>query len=199
MSDAGPAVFVQMACLCEHVLIEADGVFSAIRVVDTFNVSLEVVSQEWALSNQPGVALPLPERPPVIPVRANLLVAFKTSSPTAERYQGEFRSYDGAGTMKAAEPFEFEVGPDERGAVLHQPLRLMVEAEGLHHLDVLVDGHLLSRIPYRVNLLTELPTAVHATPANPASKQPVRERVDAPARAGRTQRTRRSAAAPENP
>jgi hypothetical protein len=164
-----PLPFVQVAALCERVLLEHDNVPSAIRIVDTFNVDVVQMAADALGGSAVDLStLPHVPGPPILPVQATLLLSMKSSSGQQEHFDAEIHSYNTEGELKSSAPFSFDVGPAERGAMLVLNLHLMAEQEGLHHLDVLVDGRLLTRIPYRVNLVTTEQAGRVGQPTPPA-------------------------------
>jgi hypothetical protein len=148
--------FVQVACLCEHVLVENDNVASAIRIVDTFNISTVELA---AIQLGAGVPINMDAAKKaayqLIPVRAWLLLSLKASTAQAEPYNGEIRSYNTEGELKSTAEFEFRLDSEEAGATVVLNVTLLAEKEGRHHLDIVVDGQLLTRIPYRINLVED--------------------------------------------
>ncbi len=129
--------FVQVAALCEKILEEQDGVISAIRLVDTFNVS----------APPPGLS---PDAPPVVEV--NGLIALKsgdlvgkfTVGLVMENTIGERKSLSPEGGW----PVVFNGG--EHGIQLKLSFNVGVKNFGLCWFDVLFENEVLTRIPLRI-------------------------------------------------
>lgn len=129
--------YLAAAFLCERILHERDGVLTAIRIVDTFNVTLPP-------------SLP-PDAKPVIQITG--LLSFKKSSPgaEAERHQAELRLRMPSGREHPPAVFDVLFKPEEMaGANQIVQMNIGVEEFGLHWLAVLLDGEPITRIPFRL-------------------------------------------------
>lgn len=114
--------YVIGAFFCERVLKEEDGVLSAIRIVDVFNVH---VPTEMPPDVTPAIQLTMvaifkSEEP------GTCTLTFEILSPSGKKYRG-------------GQPFSMLLGGGERGAsaVLHFPVA--ANEYGLYWLDLLVD------------------------------------------------------------
>lgn len=128
--------YLQAAFFCERLLEEADGVMSAIRIVDTITQGEEQT--------------PHPEMPPV---NLTLFIAFKA---------GQARSqYDLKVAMKApagrssTHPTERHTqtilfdGAGHVGAII-MPVASIADQVGAYWFSVVLDGRLVTRLPLRV-------------------------------------------------
>ncbi len=134
--------YLAAAFLCERILHERDGVLTAIRIVDTFNVTLP--------PNLP------PDAKPAIQITG--LLSFKKSSPgaEAEQHQAEIRLRTPSGREHPPAVFDVFFKPEQiAGANQIIQMNIGVEEFGLHWLDVLLDGEPITRIPFRL-----LPAAI---------------------------------------
>jgi hypothetical protein len=133
--ESGP--YVQVACFCERVLHERDGVLSAIRIVDRFFVPLA--------GDQPAGF----SAPPFPGIQAVLLVVLK-----AGRAEGthpihiQLERPDGLRQDVASVDVLFE--RDDRGVNIALPIGFQPEQQGLHWFDVKIGDVLLTRMSLRV-------------------------------------------------
>jgi hypothetical protein len=131
--------FVQMACFCENVLAEADGVLSAIRIVDTYFIPPLPEGVEMQDGMQGAIVL-------------NGIVGLKSGDVTEA---GSLRL-----VMHRANGETVPIGPPEgwpmvmsggeQGSVLKIQMPLGVKNFGLMWFDVLWNGELLTRIPLKL-------------------------------------------------
>ena len=133
--------FLAAAFLCEKVLIEQDGVTSAIRIIDRVNHTVTG-----------------PEPPEVMEPfnhQLTLLVSFKAGSARGPM-QLEIRMEKPSGTSPAPtrQTVNFE-GDDERGVNVVANMGLRFDVPGLYWFDVFLDRHRVTRIPLRVVYLTQ--------------------------------------------
>ena len=121
------------AFLCERVLQEKDNVPSFIRVAERFTV-----------------AGPMPEMPPAA-IQTNIVVSMKAGSLGSGSYRVKVRVMkpDGDSFMENEVPIFFEGGEDQ-GPLIVMPTIFNVKEQGLYWIDVLFEGALMSRIPFRV-------------------------------------------------
>jgi hypothetical protein len=134
LTPDGP--FLAAALLCERVLTEQDGVVSLIRIVD--RLTQTVVG--------PGAPAEMP------PVRVDwqLVLIFKSG---AARGRSEVAlQLEAPSGLKLGDrmvlPVFFE--GEDRGVQLIAGLQLDLREEGLYWIDVLLDGSLVTRVPFRV-------------------------------------------------
>ncbi|MGC2447511.1 MAG: hypothetical protein WA477_07700 [Candidatus Sulfotelmatobacter sp.] len=135
MDSGGP--YLNAALLCEKVLVERDGVITAVRLVDRVTV--------MAVSS----TVPAPELLPPSSVSFNLLIVLKS---------GVFK---GTAAIKLVihTPSGKQVGEsgtdaffegDDRGVNLISPLQFQVTEDGLYWISVYCAEELKTRIPLRV-------------------------------------------------
>lgn len=139
MDDSGRdwgGPYLQAAFLCERILQEADGVVSAIRIVDRIDAQ---------------VADDLPEvPPPSVPVNLTLFMSFRSGqareiddlSIVMEEPSGLKRE-----SMTHSVLFE---GGEDRGSNIIVPLAMMADQEGIYWFNVLLRQRLITRVPIRV-------------------------------------------------
>ena len=134
MPDGGP--YVSVACACEKVLTEQDGVLSIIRVID--RVFHQVVGPEAPTQFEPFtfnfvllVTLKSGD------ARGSYTVEIRPEAPSGERFD-----------PLVSVPVLFE--GEERGANLILNMGFQVQMEGLYWFDVLFQDKVLTRVPLRV-------------------------------------------------
>jgi hypothetical protein len=135
MDSGGP--YLNAALLCEKVLIERDGVITAVRLIDRVIV--------MAVSSGGSV----PEDLPPSSVSFQLLIVLKSGV------------YKGTAPIRLVihTPSDKEIGEsstdaffegDDRGINLVSPLQFQVSEDGLYWISVYCAGELKTRIPLRV-------------------------------------------------
>ena len=130
--DAKP--LVQIACICERVLIEPDNVASLIRVVDTYNLT----------------TLPEP-LPPGVVLQTDLtaFISLKSGDVVGDFEVGlRLRSPDGKDSPIRMWKTEFLGG--EQGVNMKIAFTLKDPKFGLYWFDVLWGDDVLTRIPFRL-------------------------------------------------
>ena len=140
--------YLAAAFLCENILMEADGVASAIRIVDRINHTV-------ALPEPPAQMEPFD-------YQLTLYVSFKAGSargPMPLEVRMEKPSGESQNPFRATVNFE---GDDERGVNVVATMRMRLEMPGLHWFNVSLDGHRVTRIPLRVVYIPQIRPA--ATP-----------------------------------
>jgi hypothetical protein len=138
MSEASPAStgpFVQCAVICERVLQEQDGVLSAIRIIDRLTQTVQ--------------APQLPEELPRVQFQCAILVVLKSGSARG-RHQVEFVNEHPSGRRNAVFSTSVLFEGEDRGNNLVVRASMEFDAEGLYWFDLLVDGRLMTRTPFRV-------------------------------------------------
>ncbi|MGI9081012.1 MAG: hypothetical protein ACR2FZ_01855 [Thermoleophilaceae bacterium] len=141
---AGP--FLQTAVLCEKVLTEANGVFSAIRIVDRFT------------THATGADVPDEMPPGVIDLTALVIVK---AGDARGRFAIRLRPERPSGRqMDAIDfPIRFDGGPDQgQGLVL--PMQMEMDEEGLYWIDVF----LVARSGQAETLMTRMPLTIRYQP-----------------------------------
>jgi hypothetical protein len=128
--------FLAAAFLCERVLVEQDGVFSFIRVIDR--------------RTQTSVGPDAPEAMPLVKIDWSLVLAWKAGS---ARGRSEVTlQIEGPSGLNAGEtqrlPVLFE--GDDRGVQIVAQLGLELQEEGLYWIDVKLDGRPATRVPFRL-------------------------------------------------
>ena len=137
---SNPKPLVAVACFCENVLEEQDGVVSAIRIVDTYIIP------------------PLPEGIEIPPdaVRGVILlkglVSFKSGDFVGPGiiHLMMHRTTGEVARLSPPEGFPVELKGGEHGANLKLQIPLGVKNFGLFWFDVLWGDELLTRIPLRL-------------------------------------------------
>jgi hypothetical protein len=125
--------FVQVACVCEKVLIESGNVPTIVRMVDTFNLN--------APKDMPAGALGVTE--------VVALVGVKSGDVTGTHTVKLVLWYpDGKSVQLAENPATLNGG--EHGHLMRYQLQLQVADMGLHWIDVLWDDEELTRIPFKL-------------------------------------------------
>ena len=126
---------VQVACVCEKVLIEADGVPSLIRIVDTYTLN---VTEDEPLPEGAGVDL-------------TAFVALR-SGEVVGTFDVGLRLTNPLGTAAQIQKWKIVLNGGEHGANLRVNFVLAKPKEGLYWLDVLwaEEDDLLARIPFRL-------------------------------------------------
>jgi hypothetical protein len=123
------------AFFCERILKEEDGVLSAIRIVDVFNVH---VPKENPPDSIPAIQLTMmtifkSEEP------ATYSLTFEILSPSGQKYRG------GQSAMMSLEG-------KEKGAnlILHFPVA--ANEYGLYWIDLFIDEERITRVPFKIQL-----------------------------------------------
>jgi hypothetical protein len=123
---------LSLAVLCEKVLREADGVISAIRIVDRLNI-----------------AGPTDEMPPTT-ANLTLLIGFKSGFMRgAARVKISPVTPAGQPLPTVEFPVYFE-GDDDRGVVIAAAMVFVLSESGLYWFDVALLDEVVTRIPLRV-------------------------------------------------
>ena len=126
--------FVAMATFCERLLIEPDGVMTAVRVVDTYFVE---VQGNLPLDTVPGI-----EVNGVVSVKSGDVTGSHTLDLVMENPLGERKRL----SPETGWPIELNGG--EHGANIRLKFQIGVKNYGLLWFDVFFDGdQLLTRIP----------------------------------------------------
>jgi hypothetical protein len=127
--------YVQMACFCERVLQEKDGVISIIRVIDRLIVTASGMdSPEEMVGGQIN-----------FPVVIVLKAGFARGSHTLKLIPIS-PSGSKMGETNMAVLFE----GDDRGVTVILQVTLPAQEEGLYWFDVILSDQLLTRIPFRL-------------------------------------------------
>ena len=124
--------FVQVACICQASLQEANGSFSIIRIMD--RVPVGGTTEEM----QPQ------------PLNMLSLVVILKAGEMSGKYTLKIEPQTPSG--KRLPPLQMPVlfERDERGVMLCVPLALVATEEGLYWFDVMIEQEVLTRIPLRV-------------------------------------------------
>lgn len=133
VTPTGP--FLKGACFCEKVLREADGVLSAIRVVDRLHISATGPSA--------------PEAMPESPYQMNALIMF-TSGTARGSQELKIQLEEPSGLTK--EPYIRTVffEGEEKGVNLIIGIRTVFKEAGLYWYNVYLDAKLITKMPFRV-------------------------------------------------
>lgn len=132
-----PKPHVQIACVCEKVLLETDAVPSLVRVVDTYTVDL-------------------PGQVPAGFKFATQLTAFVAlkSGEVVGRFDVGLRLTQPDGKMHLANKWTAEFKGQEMGVNIRLEFSIQDPKEGLYWFDVLwgEDSEVLTRIPFRLRV-----------------------------------------------
>jgi hypothetical protein len=138
MAAAASKPLVQIACICEKVLIEPDNVPTLVRVVDTITM-------------QPPRDVPSPATP--TGVQLTIFVALKSGDVAGDFEVGlRLKSPEGKDHPLRKWPVELRGG--EHGANLRVDFLLQDPQFGLYWFDVLWGDETLTRIPLRLRRST---------------------------------------------
>jgi hypothetical protein len=146
---AKPAV---SAFLCERVLTEKDGVQTYVRVVDIFSAKIT-----------PGARARL---------QAWLIIILRSADAKGD-YTVTVRMNSPIGKITPmGEGMPAQMKGGEHGISFNVLMIIDVEHEGVYTIDVLLDGEVVTRVPFKVRLETVLPEPEHPTQSAPDQAQP---------------------------
>jgi hypothetical protein len=132
--------YVTVACLCERVLTEPDGVQSAIRIVD--RITSQVLSAGLASSELAPA--------PTVLVDLFVLIILKNGQATgSHRLQISPIAPSNLKLPSTSVDVLFEGGPD-RGISFVAPVKFVAQEEGLYWFDVTLDDEPLTKMPLRI-------------------------------------------------
>lgn len=139
---SSPKPFVQVACICEKVLIEPDNVVSLIRIVDTMSVGIRAIG--------PGdLQIEVPKDAPSLGLPMTAFVMLKSGDVIGEHEIGMRLNRPDKGPSPVRKwPVVFSGG--EHGANLRIQFTLPSAEPGLYWFDVLWGDEVLTRIPFRL-------------------------------------------------
>ena len=141
--------YLAAAFLCEMVLEQKDDVLSAIRIIDTFYVTIP--------PNLP------PDTKPAIAITG--LLSFKKASPgsEAEKHEVRVKLRSPSGKVVPALTREFNFKPGElSGFNMILNMNLGVEEYGLFWMEISVDDdEPLTRLPFRLLEAVSRPATIH--------------------------------------
>jgi hypothetical protein len=124
--------YVQVAAICQTSIVDNTGALSVIRFQD--RISVMGITEQMKPQ-------PLQNYQLVVVLKAGEMRGKATLRITPTTPSGSTLPY-------AESPMLFE--GEERGVALITPLGVVVEEEGLHWLELTVDGALLTRVPFRI-------------------------------------------------
>lgn len=127
--------FLAAALICEKVLQEKDNVFSVVRIIDRLTHTIQA----------PAMPADLPK----ISFQFVVFLSFKAGSARG-RHQIEVVSEAPSGQRKPLFNTSALFEGEDRGHNLVVRTGMEFDAEGLYWFDVLVDGSLMSRMPFRI-------------------------------------------------
>jgi hypothetical protein len=128
-----PKPLVQVACVCEKVLVEPDGVPTLVRIVDTYNLR---ISSEKPVPEGAGVNL-------------TAFVSVKSGEAIGE-FEIGIRLKDPEGKLRAPRMWPVVLNGGEQGANLKIDFILLSPMNGLYWFDVLWREEVLTSIPFRI-------------------------------------------------
>jgi hypothetical protein len=137
MAAATPKPLIQIACICERVLIEPDNVATLVRVVDTFT-----------LVAQPALPSGVPTAVPL-----TIFVSLKSGEVVGD-FEVGFRLNSPEGKDYPIRKWPVELRGGEHGANLKIDFLLANPELGLYWFDVLWGDEILTRIPLRFRATT---------------------------------------------
>lgn len=144
--------FVAVACFCENLLIEPDGVASAVRIIDTYNLTVP--------PELPPEALPVIDLNGLISLKSGPVTGKHTIDLVLETPKGERKNLAPNGGW----PVVFEGGI--HGVNLRIKFPLGVKNFGVCWFDVLFDGEVLTRIPLKLQQAAAQEPAKGPSPPN---------------------------------
>ena len=148
--EQGP--YIQVACICEKVLVEQDGVKSAIRIVDRVVVTAAGVN-------------PPEEMEPYTATYFFLIKLIAGSTRGTNNLELQLQKPSGESRAPQRIVINFE-GDDNRPVDIMGPLRVTFDMPGLYWLDLFFNGKRLSRMPLSVVYLPQFRTG-STPPDNP--------------------------------
>ena len=149
--EGGP--YLAAAILCEKILVEADGVKSAIRIIDRINHTV--------------VGPDPPKAMEAFDYQLNLLLKFKSGMARGPMsLEVRFMKPSGESPSPTRQTVNFE-GEDDRGVDIIANLQLKLDQAGLHWFDISLEGERVTRVPLRVVYLSQV-RQVTAPPEGPS-------------------------------
>lgn len=137
--EGGP--YLQAAMLCEQVLLETDGIKSAIRIIDR-------VTRTSVGTDPPREMEPFPES-------YKLLLKLKSGEARGLMpLELRLERPDGTATAPVEQTVYFE-GDDDRGVDIVADMRIEFTVAGLYWIDVRLEGIRITRVPLRVIYLRQ--------------------------------------------
>jgi hypothetical protein len=140
--------FLAAAVFCENILEDSDRTVSVIRIIDGVQI---------VLSPQAPADIPSPTHP--FPVTLNILLIFRTGdSPGEHNLKLQTESPDGKRDVGLEQVVT--LSPEPNGGLSLKTLAgLAVHCNGVHLIDVSLDGKLVTRMPLNVQITrAEMPT-----------------------------------------
>jgi hypothetical protein len=139
------------AFICEKVLQDKDDALSAIRIVDTFTVS---IPSDIPLGVQPQIGLTLLVSFKAGDAEGKHELLVKLRSPAGDEIKGHYGQVPLRPDEKASQGykanFEFKPGQPEDGANLVISCSLPIKQFGLYYFEVFVDDEMVTRVPFRL-------------------------------------------------
>lgn len=137
MAYPGEGPFVAAAFFCEHLLMENDGVASAIRIVDTHTIN--------------ALGADAPDELPAGILTTTFVLILKSGEAQGRQQvtiSTELPSGQAGEMPPISIPARFE-GAD-KGVILSIEMELPITQEGLYWFDVTLNQRLLTRVPLRI-------------------------------------------------
>lgn len=125
---------MQLATFCEKVLQEANGVLSLIRVIDRITIVAHGEGAPVDIGHQQ--------------VQTTLVIALK-SDDARGRHRLSIRVELPSGQQQAEQQIDMTFEGEERGVQFVAEVALEA-IEGLHWVDVMLNGEILTRVPLRI-------------------------------------------------
>jgi hypothetical protein len=125
--------YVALACLCEKTLLEKDEVLSIVRIIDTFQIEAPQDGTSWS----------------VPPLQFWMVISLRSGAVRGKFDLGlALQAPSGINIASTKWPIVLE--GEDRGATVTTRISLALEELGLYWFDVLWEGELLTRIPFRL-------------------------------------------------
>jgi Family of unknown function (DUF6941) len=136
--------YLSAALLCERVMEEKDKVLTAFRITDSTTITLP-----------PGTPDDFPSETNRLPVTFDSLVSLKTGKSPGE-HTVRIDMISPSGKRSESETRTLTL-PDEEhgGANLIHHHTVSIKQGGLFYFEVLVDGELLTRVPFRIDVIRQ--------------------------------------------
>ena len=156
MNSVAHKPFVQIACICEKALLEADGVPSLIRIVDTFTLTHPT---------HPPAGLSVEAMLPL-----TIFISLKSGQVKGEHTIG-LRINQPDGNAGPLRQWKIDFMGGEHGANARIEFALTAPMSGLYWFDVLWGEEVLTRMPLRLNIREEESTDAKDAPTQTVTHQ----------------------------
>lgn len=124
---------LRFACLCDNVIEDKEGVFSLIRIVDRVTVAVR--------------GYKVPEKMPAVRHKVKLAVGWTAG---VGRHSMNVRITTPSGAVKELQPFDFALKSVEQNQNFVGDVNLVLSEQGLYWIEVLLNGRVRTRLPWRI-------------------------------------------------